>query len=345
MAGLPPNVVYSADFSLSEYLRETLRRSEPTEVSIEFEASTELIIRVSDDGIGFDAASVPRSDLSAPFYDQVGEDLGIAIMGHLMDRVQFTRKNGFNRLSMAKDLKGWVLKPTGVGTSNQQAETGPRNIRVAIVEDDSDFRTLVSNLLDRQNGIQVVDCFGNVASCVASLAKNPVDVMLMDINLPGITGIEGVRQVLERAPSTLVIMLTTAMQPEPVVESLQAGAVGYIVKGSPAGDITAAVREAYAGGSPMSSRIARTVVQSFRWRKEPTPVPSLETRRAPSPSPTALSEREKQLLDLLAGGSSYKMAAGQMGVSINTIRCYVRRVYQKLGATTRTEALRNRKPE
>ena len=342
MAGLPPNVVYSADYSLSEYLREVLKRSSPTDVSIEFEAGTELIISVLDDGIGFDPTSIPQSDLSVPINEQPGEDIGMAIMGRLMDRADFAQINGLNRLLMVKDLKGWKLKPNGLNTSAAPLSGASRSIRISIVEDDSDFRNLVANVLNKQPGLQVVDCFGNVASCVASLPNHPVDVILMDIHLPGVSGIQGVRQVLDRAPETLIVMLTTAMQPEPVVESLQAGAVGYIVKGSPAGDIAAAVREAYAGGSPMSSRIARTVVQSFRNRTVQLPAAIPTATNPTPPTPSTLSQREKELLDLLAGGSSYKMAAHQMEVSINTIRCYVRRVYQKLGATTRNEALRNR---
>jgi len=164
------------------------------------------------------------------------------------------------------------------------------------------------------------------------------DVVIMDIRLPHVSGLEGIRRVLQKSPKTLVLMLTMATRTDWVIESMEAGAVGYIIKGSPATEIVMAVRDAFAGGSPMSSRIARAVVQSFRNR-------SPGIRKAPEATGGALedlSAREKQLLELLGRGFTYKLASQEMSVSVNTIRCYVRRIYQKLGVNSSLEAVRNR---
>jgi DNA-binding NarL/FixJ family response regulator len=210
-------------------------------------------------------------------------------------------------------------------------------ISVAVVEDDPGYRDSLENLLKVNAEFLLVGAYPDVPSCLAGLPANPPDVLLMDIQLPDMSGIEGVRSVLAIAPKTMVVMLTAFDDSERVFESLRAGAVGYLIKRATADEILAAIKDAIVGGSPISSRIARLVVRSFQ---------ALPSEMEP-PLPAAahmLSARERELLDLLAEGLRYKEAAERMRVSLNTIRCYIRRVYEKLQANSRSQALRHYDP-
>ncbi|HTI72663.1 MAG TPA: response regulator transcription factor [Candidatus Limnocylindria bacterium] len=215
------------------------------------------------------------------------------------------------------------------------ATSPPREtpIKVAVVEDDPGYRDSLANLFLLNPDFQLVNAFNEVDSCLRELRQQPADVVLMDIQLPNVSGIDGVRRLLEFAPKTLVVMLTSFDDGEKLFESLRAGAVGYLIKRATADEILTAVRDAVAGGSPISSRLARLVVRSFHGG-----APAASTSAAPTHTP--LSAREKELLDLLAEGLRYKEAADRMGVSLNTIRCYIRRVYEKLHANSRVEAIR-----
>ncbi len=202
-------------------------------------------------------------------------------------------------------------------------------IRVSVVEDDPGYRGLLSVLLERSPGFRFVGAYPDVASALAGLQARPAQVILMDIELPGQSGVEGVRQALAAAPRALVVMLTAFADHAKVFQSLREGAVGYLLKSSSLVEILGAVQEAVNGGSPMSGPIARMVVRSLQPKPEST---------APDP----LSGRERELLDLLAEGLRYKEVAERMGVSINTVRTYIRRAYEKLQAQSRMEAVRQR---
>ena len=207
-------------------------------------------------------------------------------------------------------------------------------IRVAVVDDDPGYRDSLANLFLLNPDFQLVNAFREVDSAVRELALHPADVVLMDIQLPNVSGIEGVRRVLEVAPKTLVVMLTSFDDGEKLFESLRAGAVGYLIKRATADEILSAVRDAVAGGSPISSRLARIVVRTFHANEANSADTTLRLETVP------LTAREKELLDLLAQGLRYKEAGERMGVTLNTIRCYIRRVYEKLQANTRFEAVR-----
>jgi DNA-binding NarL/FixJ family response regulator len=148
----------------------------------------------------------------------------------------------------------------------------------------------------------------------------------MDINLPGMSGIECVRKLKERAPGLQVIMLTVYENSDRIFEALSAGACGYLVKRTPPGKLLEAIREISAGGSPMSTHIARKVVQAFQ--------SGVETAR-----PMELARREQEVLDLLSKGRAYKQIADEMNLHIGTIRTYIRRIYEKLHVNCRTEAV------
>jgi len=200
-------------------------------------------------------------------------------------------------------------------------------IRVAIVEDDLKIRESLRVLLDGSHGIRCIATYGDAESALDGLPRESPDVVLMDINLPAMSGIECVRALKQRTPGVLVIMLTVYEDAQKVFNSLKAGAVGYLLKTTPPGEILQAIGEVFAGGSPMSAQIARKVVQSFHHLAAP-----IDVR-------IKLTEREQEILDFLAQGYLYKEIADQLSISPDTVHNHLRRIYEKLHVHTRTEAV------
>lgn len=202
-----------------------------------------------------------------------------------------------------------------------------RPILVALVEDDAATRDGLCWLVASTEGFRCVGSFASVETALEGLKAEPPDVLLLDIHLPGMPGSEAVPLLRQRYPQTQVLMLTVYAAEDKVFESLRNGACGYVLKKTPASELMEAVRDAHHGGSPMSSEIARKVIELLR--------------RSPAPAqPEAhLTRQERKLLELLAEGYSYLGAAGRMNVSVNTVRNYVRSVYEKLQVSTRSEAV------
>jgi DNA-binding NarL/FixJ family response regulator len=200
-------------------------------------------------------------------------------------------------------------------------------IRVGLVEDDAATRDGLRWLISTTDGFRCVGAFGTVEAALQGLGAEPADVLLLDIHLPGMLGSEAVPLLRERFPRTQVVMLTVYANEDKIFESLRNGACGYILKKTPPVELMQAVRDAHAGGSPMSSEIARKVIDLLRHVPTP-PVPE-----------ASLTPQEVRLLELLAEGYSYQGAAARMNVSINTVRNYVRSVYEKLQVSTRSEAV------
>lgn len=200
-------------------------------------------------------------------------------------------------------------------------------MKVALVEDNDAYRQTLARLLSRAPDCQ---CVGQYATAEAALAQVPAlrpDIVLMDINLPGMNGVECVRRLKEQAPQMQIVMLTAYEDTDNIFNALAAGATGYLLKRTSGADLLAALREVMAGGSPMTAHIARKVVQSFQ-------------RKPTAPEPAAnLSPREQEVLDLLAQGLIYKEIADRLGVSYETVHTYIRRIYEKLQVRTRTEAV------
>jgi len=193
---------------------------------------------------------------------------------------------------------------------------------VAIVEDDPDIRRLLELLL---NGTPGFHCHGAFESCETALERlsgNPPDLVLMDIGLPGISGIEGVRLFRKALPHLPIIMLTVQEDSESVFRSLCEGAVGYLLKGTPPARLLEALREAHSGGAPMSAPIARMVVASFRKNSE-----------------NPLTEREKEILALLCEGENYRTIAARLFISTNTVKTHIKNIYEKLHVNSRAEAV------
>ncbi|HWD91773.1 MAG TPA: response regulator transcription factor [Verrucomicrobiae bacterium] len=199
-------------------------------------------------------------------------------------------------------------------------------INVSIVEDSDKFRETLCRVLNRAEGFRCLSHYPNAEDALKALPQDKPEVVLMDINLPGMNGVECVRQLKQSLPTVQVMMLTVYEDTENIFNALAAGASGYMLKRTPRDELLDAIREVHRGGSPMTTHIARKVVQSFQ--------------RAPAASPTeTLSPREQEVLDCLAQGFLYKEIAEKLSISYETVHTYIRRIYEKLQVRTRTEAV------
>ncbi len=203
-------------------------------------------------------------------------------------------------------------------------------ITVSIVEDNEQLRGTLTRVLNRAEGFQCVGQHGTAEAALEGVPKEKPAVVLMDINLPGMNGVECVRKLKPLLPQTHMIMLTVYEDTENIFNALAAGATGYMLKRTPRDELLAAIQDVLRGGSPMSAHIARKVVQSFQ---RPA------TAAAPAAEEAALSPREKEVLDCLAQGFLYKEIAEKLGISYETVHTYIRRIYEKLQVRTRTEAV------
>jgi len=200
-------------------------------------------------------------------------------------------------------------------------------IRVAVVEDDRMVREVLEILLNGSPGFTCVAAYGNGEDALNGLPPLNPDVVLMDINLPGISGIECIVRLRELGVPSLFIMLTIFEDSDAVFQSLSAGASGYLLKQTPPAKLLEAIQEVNAGGSPMSREIARKVIQSFQ-------IPPAN-RMAES----GLTKREEEILLCLIKGLLYKEIADQMCIGIETVRTHLRHIYEKLQVRTRSEAI------
>ena len=202
---------------------------------------------------------------------------------------------------------------------------------VSIVEDNDQLRATLARLLNKAEGFRCVSHYPDAESALAALPGEKPEVVLVDINLPGMNGVEFVRRLKQAAPEILAVMLTAYEDTENIFNALAAGAAGYLLKRAPRGELLEAIREVRRGGSPMTTHIARKVVQSFQ-------------KPGPAPQPgggggDSLSAREQEVLDLLSQGFLYKEIADKLGISYETVHTYIRRIYEKLQVRTRTEAV------
>jgi DNA-binding NarL/FixJ family response regulator len=199
-------------------------------------------------------------------------------------------------------------------------------IKVAIIDDDEDIRTGLHWLIQYSDGYTCTGTFKSCAEAMDCLGEELPDVVLMDIGMPGKSGIECVRALKETFPSIQVIMQTVYSDDDKIFESLRAGAVGYILKKTPSTNILQSISDAFAGGAPMSGEIARRVLEFFRSPKQTDEVSSL-------------SSREIEVLEQLVEGHSYKRIAEMLYVSVHTVRFHLHNIYEKLHVRTRGEAV------
>ena len=200
-------------------------------------------------------------------------------------------------------------------------------ITVSIVEDNDQLRGTLARVINRAEGFRCLSQYPDAEAAVEALPRDHPDVVLMDINLPGMNGVECVRRLKQLAPDSLVIMLTVYEDTENIFNALAAGASGYLLKRTPRAEVLDAIREVHRGGSPMTTHIARKVVQSFQ-----------QTGTSSQPS-ESLSPREQEVLDCLSKGFLYKEIADKLGIGYETVHTYIRRIYEKLQVRTRTEAV------
>jgi DNA-binding NarL/FixJ family response regulator len=201
------------------------------------------------------------------------------------------------------------------------------NIRLCLVEDDARLRGIMAGWLQREPGFHVVAHYGDAESALAALPADQPDVVLVDINLPGQSGIDCVRQLKPRLPAAQFAMVTVYEDTDKIFQALSVGATGYLLKQTPRAELIAAIHELHAGGSPMSTNIARKVVQSFH------------RPRAAASEGMELSPREQQVLDELVRGLLYKEIADALGISMGTLHTYIRRIYEKLHVHSRAQAV------
>jgi DNA-binding NarL/FixJ family response regulator len=200
------------------------------------------------------------------------------------------------------------------------------SISIAIVEDLDEVRDGLKNFISLSTDFLVVGAFKNGEEALAKLPEITPDIVIMDISLPGMNGIECIRQVKDKSPETQFMMFTVYENDEKVFEALKAGASGYLLKNTGLLQIAESVKELYDGGSPMSANIARKLVNLFRDKKQDAPV-------------DVLSNRENEILQLLAKGLLYKEIADQLQITTGTVRQHIHKIYEKLHVQNRTEAI------
>lgn len=202
-----------------------------------------------------------------------------------------------------------------------------KTIRVAVVEDRPEIRDGLAALIDGTAGYRCTARFGSMEQALAGLKTHPPDVVLLDIGLPGMSGIEGIPLLHAIQPGILVIVLTIYEDDQRIFDALCAGACGYLLKKTPPARLLEGVREAIDGGSPMSPTIARRVIEIF---KNFTPPPRADH---------GLTPHELRLLGLIAEGHHYKTAAAALGVSVSTISFHLQQIYTKLHVHSKSEAV------
>ncbi|HEY3932247.1 MAG TPA: response regulator transcription factor [Verrucomicrobiae bacterium] len=195
------------------------------------------------------------------------------------------------------------------------------------MDDEKELRESIATFVNNSPGFRCISAYNSGEAALKHLPQERPDVVLMDIHMTGMSGIECVRRLKAILPELQIVMLTVYEDTEQIFKALSAGASGYMLKRLTPRKLLEAIREVHEGGSPMSSSIARKVVAS------------LQKAEQPDEEKTHLSSREQMVLDCLAKGLTYKQTADQLGISIDTVRTYLRRIYEKLHVQSRTEAV------
>lgn len=203
-------------------------------------------------------------------------------------------------------------------------------ITVAIVEDDADIREMLTRAVTKARQLSFVGSFPDAEAALPQLTKLAPNVVIMDIQLPGLNGIECTRRLKQLRPETQVLVFTVFMDSDQIFKALEAGANGYLLKRTSRQEIVEAVEQVWQGGAPMSGEIARKVVASFHAKK---------TSEKEEPEAEQLTAREEEVLELLAAGHGTKAIATQLNLSAETVRFHLKHIYEKLHVRSRTEAV------
>jgi DNA-binding NarL/FixJ family response regulator len=199
-------------------------------------------------------------------------------------------------------------------------------ITVEIVEDLDEVREGLSNFINVDPDLKMLGTYSTAEEAIVSIPNNQPDIVIMDINLPGMNGISCIEELKDKCPHTQFMMFTVYENDEKVFEALKAGASSYLLKKTPPQGIIESIKDLYRGGSPMSSNIARKLVSAYH------------TRETPSAS-LLLSPRENEILELLAKGLLYKEIADKLSIVVGTVRQHIHKIYEKLHVQNRTEAI------
>ena len=211
--------------------------------------------------------------------------------------------------------------------SRHMTSSQPPPIRVAVIEDQRDIREGLAILIRGSAGFSIAGAFPSMESALPALPHDSVDILLLDIGLPGMSGVEGIPHLREKCPDALILVLTVYDDDDRIFRALCAGASGYLLKNTSPSRLLECLREAVGGGSPMSPEVARKVVTLFR---KFTP---------PEQAAYNLTPHEHRVLRLLAEGHSYRGAAGRLGLSVNTVSFHMKRVYEKLHVHSKSQAV------
>ena len=201
-------------------------------------------------------------------------------------------------------------------------------IKVAIIEDEEGTRAGLAALISIESGFACTGVWSSMEEALAGLDVASPEIVLVDIGLPGMSGIEGIRILKERRPALALLVLTVYEDEDRLFGALCAGACGYLLKGTPPDRLMESLREAMEGGAPMTPQIARRVIEHFQARRRPQP-----------PTAHDLTPHELRILHLLVEGHHYQTAADELGVTGNTIRFHLRRIYEKLQVHSKAEAV------
>lgn len=216
---------------------------------------------------------------------------------------------------------------TGTRTMPQLQPNTEKTIKVAIIEDLRQIREGLATLIDLTEGYRCAGRYGSVEEALSGIGRDVPDVVLSDIGLPGMNGIEGVRILKERYPQLVVLMLSVYEDDERIFDALCAGATGYLLKKTPPARLIESLKEAVEGGAPMSPEVARRVITLFR------------DFRPPQRADYDLTPHETRLLKLLVEGHNYKTAAFELNVSVNTVSFHLKKIYEKLQVHSKSEAV------
>ena len=200
-------------------------------------------------------------------------------------------------------------------------------IRVAIIEDRSEIRAGLAMLIGGSDGFRCTGAFGSMEAALAAIGAQVPDVALVDIGLPGMSGIDGIQILKDRHPRLVLVMLSVYDDDERIFAALCAGATGYLLKKTPPARLLESIREAVSGGAPMSPEVARKVIRLFR------------EFRPPDRADFGLTPHETRLLRMLVDGHNYTTAAEALGVSVNTVSFHMKRIYEKLQVHSKSEAV------
>ena len=221
-----------------------------------------------------------------------------------------------------------IVKTNDNLSKRDRARINPVNIAVSIVEDDAPLRGILSEWIRGADGFKCGGVFESAEAALAALPWENPSVVLMDINMPGMNGIECVRRLKPQMMDTQFMIPTVYEDPDHIFKALSSGASGYMLKRTPRAELLAALKDVHAGGSPMSSNIARKIVQSFQRFSSISPA-----------EPDNLSPREREVLELLARGYLYKEIAESLHISVPTVNTHIRRIYEKLHVRSRSQAI------